>query len=229
MKIKISLVAVSLTVGVMCIASAANAQTANVKAKEKVHWYNAPREFQIIDDRPIIKDFREAPQGPQQVQLPPPPQGFGGVGGGGGGANGGDDGGTMPSGGMPMQGSMPGGPYRTDGPMTGNPIPLPNARGFGAQGTNIPSRGMGPKGPLPGGFSSGIHGKIMPWAKPTPVAGAGAGRPNGMGRPSASGVANVPSAASYGGNYGPSGSASGAGGNSTSTAVHGYLLNRKGK
>ncbi len=96
-----------------------------------------------------------------------------------------------------MQGSMPGGPYRTDG-LTGNPIPLPCARGFGAQGTNIPSRGMGPKGPLPGGFSSGIHGKIMPWAKPTPVAGAGAGRPNGMGRPSASGVANVPSAASYG-------------------------------
>lgn len=227
MKIKISLVAITLMTGVMCTASAANAQTANVKAKDKVHWYNAPREFQIIDDRPIIKDFREAPSGPQQIQLPPAPQGFGGVGGGGGGAMG-DDGGSMPAGGMPMQGSMPGGPYRTDGPMTGNSIPLPKVGGFGGQGSNIPSRGMGPKGPLPGGFSSGIHGKIMPWAKPQAAAGNGGGRPNGMARPSASGMANVPSAASYGGGYG-SGAATGSGGSSTQTAVHGYLLNRKGK
>jgi hypothetical protein len=228
MKIKISLVAVSLMAGVVCTASAANAQTANVKAKDKVHWYNAPREFQIIDDRPIIKDFREAPSGPQQVQMPPAPQGFGGVGGGGGGAMG-DDGGTMPSGGMPMQGSMPGGPYRTDGPMTGNSLPLPNARGFGAQGSNIPARGMGPKGPLPGGFTSGIHGKIMPWAKPTPTAAAAAGRPGGMGNGAANGSVRMP-AASYGGGYDSGGQAYGSGGQSTQTAVHGYLLNRgKGK
>lgn len=229
MKIKISLVAISLMTGVVCTASAANAQTANVKAKDKVHWYNAPREFQIIDDRPIIKDFREAPSGPQQIQLPPAPQGFGGVGGGGGGAMG-NDGGSMPSGGMPMQGSMPGGGYRTDSPMTGNALPLPNARGMGAGGSNIPSRGMGPKGPLPGGFTTGIQGKIQPWAKPMAGAGAGAGRPGGMGRPSASGAVNVPTASSYGGGYGSGGGSSSGSGQSTSTNVHAYLLNRgKGK
>jgi hypothetical protein len=39
-------------------------------------FYQAPREMQIIDDRPVIRDFREAPVMPEQVQLPPAPAGY---------------------------------------------------------------------------------------------------------------------------------------------------------
>jgi Ca-activated chloride channel family protein len=31
------------------------------KSRDKITWYNAPRELQIIDERPVVIDFREAP------------------------------------------------------------------------------------------------------------------------------------------------------------------------
>src|SRR5579872_2563452 len=45
------------------------AQKIRKDALEKVKWNTAPREYQIIDDRPIIRDFREAPQDPGTVDI----------------------------------------------------------------------------------------------------------------------------------------------------------------
>jgi hypothetical protein len=36
-------------------------------------WYSAPREMQIIDERPAVRDFREAPTPPKPIALPPGP------------------------------------------------------------------------------------------------------------------------------------------------------------
>ena len=212
----------ALTIGMFAAAAIApaDAQTINPKAKEKVRWFTAPREIQIIDDRPIVKDFREAPSAASQLQLPPGPQGASGVGGGGAGALGGDDGGTIPAGGMPMGGgNQPA--YRTGD--NSNPVALPKS-GFSGP-SNIPARGMGPKGPLPGGYSSNqLAGKIKPWTPTSPqMAGPARGGGNGGGRP----VANTP-AATYnpGGGYGPSvGSSSGSGGGA-STSVSAKLLRK---
>jgi hypothetical protein len=86
-------------------AAPAWAQTVNKNATEKSTWHTAPREIQIIDDRPIIRDFREAPAMPQQIQLPPGPVGSGGgYGGNGAGALAGGPGSTLPAGGMPLGG-----------------------------------------------------------------------------------------------------------------------------
>ncbi len=45
----------------------------NPNAKEKVKFYNAPRQMQISDERPIIRDFREAPstlnKGPEKIHT----------------------------------------------------------------------------------------------------------------------------------------------------------------
>lgn len=219
----------ALTAGLLAtvaFAPCADAQTINQKSKEKVRWYNAPREFQIIDDRPIVKDFREAPSAAQPFQMPPGPQSSPGFSGGGAGAMGDDGGGTLPAGGMPIPGGGGPGPgnlpYRTDnGPGLGN---LPKADFSHAQ-SNIPARGMGPKGPLPGGFTTGMMGKVMPFNKAQPTMGnPAAGMANAARRANTATRASTP-VASYGGGYGPS-TGSSAGGSSTATQVHGKLLNR---
>lgn len=201
-----------------CVAPDAKAQMIDTKARQKASWYNAPREVQIIDERPVVRDFREAPSAPSQIQLPPGPQGFGGPGGGGGGGAMGDGGGgspVLPAGGMPIGGN--GGPgYRTPA-MSG--LPLEHS-GFGNH-TNIPAGGIGPKGVLPNGQTTGVHGSLMtPTAHSAPAASA-AGNRAAM----APARAATP-AASYGGNYTqPVGGSSG-GGSGASTAVRGVLLNR---
>ncbi|MGH7192862.1 MAG: hypothetical protein ACREJM_04910, partial [Candidatus Saccharimonadales bacterium] len=48
----------------------AYADKINANAVEKSHWYNAPREIQIIDDQPVVRDFREAPQQQRSIELP---------------------------------------------------------------------------------------------------------------------------------------------------------------
>ncbi len=195
----------------------AQTQTVNPKARQKANWYVAPHEIQIIDDRPVVKDFREAPQAPAGLQLPPGPQGAPGFSGGGSGALP-DDSGTMPFN-QPAgpNGGQPG--YRTDSP--GGPLGLPKAD-FGHQPSNIPSRGMGPKGPLPGGFTTGVHAKmgapIAPAGAPPLTAQRVAGH-----TPGASGPAARP-VASYGGGYGPSVGGGSGGGMSTSADVRGKLL-----
>lgn len=188
-------------------------------ATEKSTWHTAPREIQIIDDRPIIRDFREAPVVPQQIQLPPGPMGSGGgYGGNGAGALAGGPGSTIPAGGMPLGGNQG---YRTPSEPMGA---LPKS-GFG--GTNIPARGMGPKGMLPSGFSTnGLNGKMLNQNKPT---GAGAGAPRGMspnmGR--SNGNSNAPAAATYSGGYGNgTGNAYGGSASRTDTLVRGSLLRK---
>lgn len=206
----------------VCLAPDAKAQMANPKARDKVEWYHTPHELQIIDDRPIVKDFREPPTQPQGIQLPPAPQGFGAPGGGNGGGAMGDGGNpSNPAGGIPMQGN--GGPaYRSDNPGMSS-LPLPKS-GFGRD-SNIPAAGIVPRGgPLPSGVTTGIHGHLMtPTLRPTvTVVGGGAG----AGNRAATAVHGTMQAANYGGNYTqapPGGSASGAG---ASTAVRGVLLNR---
>ncbi|CAN5363605.1 hypothetical protein BH10CYA1_BH10CYA1_33790 [soil metagenome] len=189
-------------------------------ATEKSTWHTAPREIQIIDDRPIIRDFREAPVIPQQIQLPPGPVGYGGSGGGnGGGALAGGPGSTIPAGGMPLSGNQG---YRTPSEPMGA---LPKS-GFG-RGSNIPAGGMAPKGMLPSGFSTnGLNGKMLNQNK---ASGAGAGAPRGM-APSAgrtNGDYKGPAAATYSGGYG-NGSGAGYGGSAsrTESMVRGSLLRK---
>ena len=217
---KIGLLAMTAgLVGTFAFALDADAQTVNPKSREKVRWYNAPREFQIIDDRPVVRDFREAPSSPSGFQLPPGPGSAPGFTGGGAGAMGDDGGGTLPAGGMPIGGGGGQPAYKSDlGPLGG----LPKAD-FGHAQTNIPARGMGPKGPLPGGFSTGIHGKVMPFNKAQPQSASPAAGRRAAAAPS--GPPPVP-VHSYSGGYGqPSGGYSSSG-SSSSTNVHGTLLNR---
>lgn len=203
----------------VCLAQDANAQSINVKARSKTTWYNAPREVQIIDERPVVRDFREAPEAPQQIQLPPGPQGFGGPGGGGGGGAMGGDGGSplLPGGGMPLGNG--GGPGYRNAPMGGLPL---DRVGFTRSPSNIPAGGIHPRGTLPGGQTTGVHGSLM-----TPTAhSAGPGAAAGPGRGMAAPTRAAAPAASYGGNYtqAPSGSSGGGGG--ANTNVRGVLLNR---
>lgn len=219
--IRTALAAIALTIGIFSIGQAASAQQmVNPKARQKTSWYNAPREIQIIDERPMIKDFREAPSAAGMISLPPGPTGFGGAGGGGGaGAMPDGMGGVpvLPASGMPIGG---GPSYRT--PV--DPLGALPKSGFGRD-TNIPARGMAPKGALPNGFTTGIHGQVMPFAKPM---GASGGR-GAMARSARPMSAKGPTtAASYGGNYTSSGGGSGGGGGGSSTAVTGRLMSRLG-
>lgn len=217
---KLGLLACTLGVLAVVAAAPADAQTINAKAKQKATWYNAPREIQIIDERPVIKDFREAPAAGQQIQLPPGPGAGGGYGGGGGGALGGDDGGVIPAGGMPIGGGGGSPGYRTDGPGAG----LPKAD-FGHAQTNIPARGLGPRGPLPGGYSTNrLAGKMMPWQ---PGQGVNPNVGRSMSRAAAPAQAVAP-AATYnpGGGYGPSVGGGSYGGGGSSTSVSARLLKK---
>lgn len=208
--------AMSTVCSIALVQTPAQAQKVNAKAQEKVRWFNAPREMQIVDERPIIKDFREAPAADQMIDLPPGPQaGGGGMGGGGSGALGGG-GPTLPSGGLQLGG--PGAsPYRgASGPA------LPNARGF--QGTNIPAKGFAPKGLQNGQSTNRLMGKMMPPQQGTPSAGT----PRGMGPTSgrSSGNSSGPAVASYGRGYG-SGSGANTGDSSrTESSVRGFLLKK---
>jgi hypothetical protein len=222
-KVSWLLITASAFTGVMLSQTPLSAQQINPNAKEKVKFYTAPRQIQIIDDRPIIRDFREAPAQARPINLPPGPVGTAsGFGGGGAGALG-PDGGTLPSGGMPLSGgSDPG--YRSD-PAQANSVPLDKAD-FGHRPSNIPAGGIRPKGPLPGGFSTGVHAQLKPFEKTAPIA-QGAGPARGMSRPASHAASRGPEAASYGGGYGGDSSAGNAyGSGGSSTAVKGVLLNR---
>lgn len=230
MNTKTKLLVMGLTAGLAFGASdAAFAQGGfkiNQKKLDKVNFYNSPRQVQILDERPMIRDFREAPSTPQMIALPPGPQGAsGGYGGNGAGAMGDMPGGG--DGGAPIQiPASPGQPaYRTPG---GSSLPLPKVGNFGGQGSNIPARGMGPAGALPGGQTTNrLMGKMM---APKPQVGAAGGRPMGMSQGPArtrGKYTEAPKAASYGGGYGD-GSGGGFGGSSSKTesVVRGSLLGK---
>jgi len=202
---------------VSVLPSSAQQQRVDQKALEKTHWHENPREIQIIDERPVIRDFREAPAANQSIELPPGPQGLNPNGGGGGGGALGGGAPSLPSGGLQLgNGKDPG--YRTPQGGLGT---LPKS-GFGGP-SNIPARGMAPRGALPG-VTQGVIGNIM--AK-KPAVAASAGPAGGMsGRPMARTSGNTPTApkvASYGG-YGQ-GAGNGVGSsNSTETSLRGTLL-----
>jgi hypothetical protein len=66
-------------IAALAVTSPANAQGVVQKnAMEKAHFYQSQREIQIVDDRPVIKDFRQAPAAEDLVALPPPPPGWNG-------------------------------------------------------------------------------------------------------------------------------------------------------
>ena len=205
---------------VLAPAVCAQGMTMSDRAMEKSHWYTAPRQYQIIDQRPIISDFREAPVKPGQIAIPPGPGAVGGPGGGALGDPSGGAGGTsvIPSGGLPIPGSGPA--YRSD-PAGMSSLPK---SGFG--GTNIPIGGLAPRGILPG-VNQSVVGKIMnqnknykPKAVPAhAIAGKGISAPAAVAKPSA------PSVVSYGNNY--SSPTSYGSGLRESKNVRGYLLNKK--
>lgn len=220
MKHKLVFAAV-LGIVVLISVAPANAQQSQVnqKAKQKADFYNAPRRIQIVDERPIISDFREAPQAPQMIQLPPPPQGFGGAGGGqGGGALPGDGGGGAPTPVMQLPAGEGIAPYRTPN----NPMGALPKSGFGP--TNIPARGMGPRVALPGGTTTGVHGAVN-WQRPQQAIGQRGG-PTANSAPAARAMAP---AASYGNNY-QNAANTGVSGQimapSSTTAVSGRLMSR---
>ncbi|MBX3072418.1 hypothetical protein KF707_10365 [Candidatus Obscuribacterales bacterium] len=227
---KHGLLALTLLIGTVCGAQSASAQggfSGHIQQNklDKTKFFNAPRQMQILDERPIIKDFREAPASSPMIALPPGPQGnMGGYGGNGAGALG-----DVPSGGGP--GSAPvqlGGPgvqpYRNAD--SGGQLPLPKS-GFNGP-SNIPARGLGPKGPLADATSTNrLMGKMM---KPKeqiggtyPAGSLGGGRGRSINKGPA-----APVAASYGSNYGTgsgSGTSSGSAGR-TDTMVRGTLLGK---
>lgn len=206
---------VSLLVGIMMLSVSLPAQAQRIKkdSLEKTRWHNAPREFQIIDDRPIIRDFREAPQEAGTIELPPGPQASG-AGGGGGGA-------------MSIPSSLPAGGLQLGGPNQGfrnAPSGLGSLPKSGFSGTNIPARGFAPKGLQNGNSTNRLMGKMMPQGN-----GAGAGAPRGMSSPSGRSAGYSPApAASYSGGYGSgSGNASGGSASRTESMVRGTLLRGK--
>lgn len=203
----------AVTVGIVATkAEAQGGPRVKTNASEKSTWYSAPHEFQIVDDRPVIKDFRTAPAAQQSIELPPAPQGFGGSGGGGGsGALGGGNGSTLPSGGMGIPGNGPA--YRSE------QAALPKS-GFG--GSNI-GKGLHPGGMLPG-VNQGIVGKMM--NQPKPSAGSGAAKGMSVNPNRTSGNSNAPAAATYSGGYGSGSGSSSGSASRTDTSVRGSLLRK---
>jgi hypothetical protein len=219
---KVAVIAVTLGVltGLMAApAQAQQQQTINQKARQKASWYNSPREIQIIDERPMVRDFREAPQTPQSIALPPGPGAAkpGQYGGGAGAMPEGGD--VIPSGGMPIGGQGDPG-YRT--PIETSPVGLDKAD-LNHRPSNIPAAGLGPKGPLPGGFSTGIHGRVSP---PNYAQGQSAGPALAGNRSGPAVKAPVVNSYTAGGGYGQSvGTGGGAGG--ANISLTGKLLKKQ--
>ncbi len=228
------LAGISLIGGMLQMSPAQAQGTVNKKALEKATFYQAPREIQIIDESPLIRDFRTAPAPEGSVMLPPGPGAAPGVappsasGGRGAGALGNSPGGGSNPGDIQPGQSIPGGRgYRTVSPMVPRMGSLPQS-GFG--GSNIPAGGMGPKGLLPG-ITTGVVGKVMAQNKgvPAPVHPM-TGTPKGMAvNPGRTvGNSNAPAAASYSGGYGTgTGNSYGGSASRTESMVRGSLLGKK--
>ncbi len=193
--------------------------TMSDRAMERSRFYTAPREYQIVDERPVVRDFREAPVTPGQMGIPNGPgggQGAGGMGGIGGGGSGPNT--TIPSTGLPLTGGTGPG-YRND---PAGMTTLPKS-GFG--GSNIPAHGMGPRGILPG-VTTGVVGKVMSQNAPkqtaaAPMRASSLKGPSGGGAPS-----GPPSVSGYGG-YGNSPTTSYENSSRTEQNVRGHLLRGK--
>jgi hypothetical protein len=207
MKTKITLALFTVALLGAGFTAPAHAQQLKSKVMEKTSFYNAPRQVQILDDRPTVRDFRTVSEPEPTIELPQGPHGSGiGV------RN--SDSQTLPAGGLSL-GSHQG--YRTP---DGDAVTLPKS-GFGQ--TNIPARGMGPVGSLPdgkttnrlAGHSQPPHGTLIVSA-PKAVHDAG-----DRVAPAAHSYAGP---ASYGNSYSPVSSLSS---NRTESMVRGSLLGHR--
>lgn len=189
-------------VAAYCAASDAHAQ-GNVKLQkgqlQQAGWYKSNLQVQILDDGPVVKDYRQAPSNDQGFNIPIAPQG--------------NNGGRIPEGGLPFNtGSGPVQPR----------IQTPNLPSAGF-GSNIPARGMGPAVALPGTKMGGLGAQYANQQKAATNVNA---RPVGLGKPVGSRAVAAPAAASYGGGYGSGGGSYSGGGSSSSTAVRAKLLGK---
>lgn len=124
------------------------------KSLEKVRWFNAPRQIDIIDDRPIVHDHRTGPEAAESFDIPiaPIPMQVAQAGGNS----------SIPAGGI----QVPGGglPYRTNTPLLGGLPTLPKV----AFDSNIPAHGLAQHSNLPGGTTTNrLAGKMLPKSNPS--------------------------------------------------------------
>ena len=163
-------------------------------ALQQSTWYKSNMQVQIVDDGPVVHDYRTAPKNDPGWQIPIGPAG--------------GDNGRIPEGGIPVGGD--GGPRQ----MRIAPNSLPQS-GFG--GSNIPARGMGPANALPSTKMGGLGNAGQQQKTSTGVSARPIGRPQTVSQ--MAGPASYGN--NYGGGSGP---AYGGGGNSsTSTNVSGKL------
>lgn len=184
------------------VTSAGHAQgTVNLKKGQlqQAGWHKSALQVQIVDDGPIVHDYRTAPQEDKPYQIPIGPAGGGG---------------RIPEGGIPLGN---GGPQQ----MRVAPNALPQA----SFGTNMPARGMAPARALPG-TEMGQLGKQYAAEQRRSQNNVSA-RPIGLGRPVSAAAApnRIASPASYGPAYKSSGGGYVAQ-QSTSASLRGKLLGK---
>jgi len=163
--------------------SEAKAQSVNVKKGQLEHttWYKSNMQVQIVDDGPIVHDYRQAPAKDPGFQIPIGPAGA--------------NSNQIPEGGIPLG----------DGPrqvrMEHSALPQ---SGFGS--SNIPARGMGPASNLPATKMGGMGGNGGPKTG-TGTSARAIGRP-GITSQAASPAAYSGGGGSAGPTYGGGGSSS---------------------
>jgi len=171
----------------------AKAQGSSVNVKkgqlQQTGWYKSNMQVQIVDDGPIVHDYRTAPSNDPGYQIPIGPAGA--------------NNGRIPEGGIPLG---DGGPRQMR--LERNTLPQ---SGFGP--SNIPARGMGPANALPQTKMGGLGGNGSSGQQKT-TTGTSA-RP--IGRPSTVSASAGPAA--YGSNYGGGQGANYGGGGSSSTSL----------
>ncbi len=198
----------AITTGALVLSaltSSAQAQSPSVSLKkgqlQQAGWYKSAPQVQIVDDGPVVHDYRTAPHEDQAYQIPIGPAGTSG---------------RIPEGGIPLGN---GGPQM----MRVAPNSLPQS-GFG---TNMPARGMGPARALPG-TEMGQLGKQYAAQQRAAQANVSA-RPIGLGRGNSAAAAPnrmAASPASYGAAYHGSGGGYVAPSSSSSASVRAKLLGK---
>lgn len=165
---------------------------------QQAGWYKSAPQIQIVDDGPIVHDYRTAPQQDQGFQIPIGPAG---------------NNGRIPEGGIPLGSGQ--------NMVRMAPSTLPQA-GFG---TNIPASGMGPARALPSTKMGNLGNQYAAQQQANERVSA---RPIGLGRPvsAQAGPARAASPASYGGGYGTGAGGYSGGGGGANTSVRAKLLGK---
>jgi hypothetical protein len=203
---KLYLVLTTSALVLSALTSSAQAQSPSVAIKkgqlQQAGWYKSNAQIQIVDDGPVVHDYRTAPHEDQAYQIPIGPAGTSG---------------RIPEGGIPLGN---GGPQM----MRMAPNSLPQS-GFG---TNMPARGMGPARALPG-TEMGQLGKQYAAEQRRSAQNNVSARPIGLGRGNSAAAAPnrmASSPASYGAAYHGSGGGYVAPSSSSSASVRAKLLGK---